>query len=245
LHDVLTRHDVIAPLIDEEYELVMVDVNANRKLFESYCKNNAQHGFPFLSVLDAEGKLLVNRNPSALDNGPQHDPKRIEEFLRKWAATKKHADLVLKAALAEGQKSDKCVLLHLGAPSCGWCHRLTELLGELQTDLKRDYIIVKIDTARMTGGEALEEKLRKQEARNASGGIPWMVVLDAEGQPLFTSDAAEGNIGCPVLDWETEHFLMMLDYTCQSLESDELARLRKAVERITEKWQPVADRTSQ
>jgi thiol-disulfide isomerase/thioredoxin len=245
LHHVFTKHHVIAPLVDEEFVLVLVDFDANRQLFESYGKDNAKHGFPFLTILDAEGKLLVNQNTGDLEDGLRHDPKKVEDFLRKWVATKKHADLVLKAALTEARKSDKRVLLHLGAPWCGWCHRLTELLGELQTDLNRDYVIVKIDTARMTGGEALEEKLRKHEGKDASGGIPWMVVLDAEGQPLFTSDAAQGNIGCPVLDWEVEHFLMMLDYTCQSLETDDLARLRKTVDRVTEKWRPVAEPVSQ
>jgi thiol-disulfide isomerase/thioredoxin len=238
LHDLLTRHDLVAPLIDEEYVLVMVDVNANRPLFESYGKNNAQHGVPFLTVLDADGKLLVNQNAGDLDDGTQHDAKKVAAFLRKWVASKKHADDLLQAALAEARKSDKCVLLHLGAAACGWCQRLSELLGELQTDLNRDYVIVKIDSARMTGGEALAEILRMREANNPSGGIPWMVVLDAEGKQLITSDAAQGNIGCPVLDWEVEHFLMMLDYTCQSLGTDDLARLRQTVERFTEKWRP-------
>ena len=238
LHDLFSRHHIVAPLIDEEFVLVMVDVGANRKLFESYSKDNPRRGFPFLTVLDADGNVLVKPNPGDLDDGRQHDPKKVAAFLRKWAATKKHADDVLTAALAEARGSDKCVLLHLGAAGCGWCHRLTELLSELQTDLKRDYVIVKIDTARMTGGEALEEVLRTREAKNPSGGIPWMVVLDADGNQLISSDAAQGNIGCPVLDWEVEHFLMMLDYTCQSLGTYDLARLRETVERVTEKWRP-------
>jgi thiol-disulfide isomerase/thioredoxin len=243
LHDVITRHDVIAPLVDEEFVLVMVDVNANRELFESYVKVNARRGFPFLTVLDAEGKLLVNQNSGDLQNGARHDPKKVEEFLRKWVATEKQAEAVLKAALAEARKSDKRVLLHLGARWCGWCHRLTELLSELQGDLHRDYVIVKIDTACMTGCEVLE-KLRKHEAKSPTGGIPWMVVLDADGKPLITSDAAQGNIGCPVLDWEIEHFFVMLDQTRQALGTNDLARLRTTALRVTEKWRPESERTA-
>jgi hypothetical protein len=76
LHDVFTKHDVIAPLIDNEYRLVLVDVDGNRDLLESYGKDNAEHGFPFLTVLDADGKVLVNQNTSDLEDGPKHDPKR-------------------------------------------------------------------------------------------------------------------------------------------------------------------------
>jgi thiol-disulfide isomerase/thioredoxin len=238
LHDVFTKHEIIAPLVDDEFVLVMIDVDAHRELFESYGKDNAKHGFPFLTVLDAEGKLLVNQNTGDLEDGPQHDPKKVEEFLRKWVATKKHANEVLKQALAEARKSDKRVLLHLGAPWCGWCHRLTDLLAELEEQLSRDYVIVKIDTARMTEGEALEEKLRKHEAKSPSGGIPWMVVLDADGKQLITSDATKGNIGCPVLDWEIEHFMRMLEKTRKVTGNDDLARLRAKIEKVTEKWRP-------
>ena len=59
-----TPGDDIAPLVDEELVLVMVDVDANRELFESYGKGNAKQRFSFPTVLEAEGKLLVGPNPN-------------------------------------------------------------------------------------------------------------------------------------------------------------------------------------
>jgi thiol-disulfide isomerase/thioredoxin len=240
LHDVFTTHEVIAPLVSEEYVPVMVDVDTNRELFESFGKDNAQQGFPFLTVLDAQGKLLVNQNTGDLEEGPKHDPKKVEEFLRKWLPAKKNANEVLKRALAQARESDKRVLVHLGAPWCGWCHRLTDLLDELEDELGRDYVIAKIDTARMVEGEAVEKKLRVVDEKSPSGGIPWMVIVDADGKPLITSDAAKGNIGCPVMPWEIEHFVMMLDKTRTRLGKDDLVEIRVTVEKVSEKWRPQA-----
>ena len=236
LHDVFTKHDVIAPLVDNEYQVVLVDVDGNRELLESYGKGNAEHGFPFLTVLDAEGKVLVNQNTSDLEDGPKHDPKKVEEFLRKWVATKKNAADVLEQALAKARKNDKHVLVHFGAPWCGWCHRLTDLLAELDDDLNRDYVVVKIDTARMLMAKRSRRSCEAAKARIQSGGIPWMVVLDAAGKALVTSDGPKGNIGCPYEPWEIEHFVSMLDKTRRGLGKDDLERIRARNENTVEKW---------
>ena len=53
-----------------------------------------------------------------------------------------------------------------------------------------DYVELKIDTDRDTNGAAVAARLRKGE----SGGIPWMVILDAKGAPKVTSDGPKGNV---------------------------------------------------
>jgi hypothetical protein len=88
----------------------------------------------------------------------------------------------------------------------------------------------------MTDGEALEQKLRSRNGADPTGGIPWMVVLDAEGKALITSDGPKGNIGCPYEPWEIEHFVAMLDKTRRSLGKDDLERLRTKTEKAAEKW---------
>jgi len=96
--------------------------------------------------------------------------------------------------------------------------------------LARDWIDVKIDTDRMANGEAVAKKLRGDR----SGGIPWMVILDADGVELVASDAPEGNVGCPVTVAEAKWFFSMLQTTRQRLKDDELDALRVEHEAFAE-----------
>ena len=73
----------------------------------------------------------------------------------------------------------------------------------------KDYEVIMLDVDRMTDGDALAKELRKGK----SGGIPWMVILDGDGEPVITSDGPKGNVGCPAAPHEIDHFLAMLDQT--------------------------------
>lgn len=232
LHDVFTKEEPAAELVADEYVLVMIDVHSNEKLLEKLDPEKTVAGYPFLIVLDSAGEVLVRQNTEELEEGPRHDVKKVIEFLRKWAPEKKDAAKVLEQAIAEARRDDKRVLVHLGAPSCGWCHRLTELLAELNDEFARDYVVVKIDTARMSGGEEIEKRLRQ----NGEGGIPWIVILDSSAKELITSDGPKGNIGCPVFEHEIEHFMVMLERTRQRIGKEDLARLRQKIFAKTEPW---------
>jgi hypothetical protein len=70
--------------------------------------------------------------------------------------------------------------------------------------LAKDYVFVKLDT-RYTRGKEVVARIRSEE-----GGIPWMVILDAQGQPLITSTGPLGNIGHPVIPQEIAHWEKML-----------------------------------
>ena len=97
--------------------------------------------------------------------------------------------------------------------------------------MKRDYIDLKIDTDRMTHGKRVAERLRGQ----ARGGIPWMVILNGDGDKLITADGPEGNIGCPVSAAERAHFIAMVQKTRQKLTDPE-------VDQITSRLQAFADK---
>lgn len=84
--------------------------------------------------------------------------------------------------------------------------------------LGKDYIDLKIDQDRHTHGKAVAERLRKERR----GGIPWMVILGADGTELITSDGPEGNCGCPVAPAERAWFVEMLRRTGQHLDEDDL-----------------------
>lgn len=66
--------------------------------------------------------------------------------------------------------------------------------------------MVKIATDKMEGGEKIFQDLKK----GRSGGMPWMVMLDGEGEELITSVGPKGNVGCPVEDHEIDYFVKMI-----------------------------------
>jgi len=96
--------------------------------------------------------------------------------------------------------------------------------------LGKDYVDVKIDTDRMTGGDEVAKRLRKTER----GGIPWSVIIDAEEQPLVTSDGPDGNIGCPVQPEERAWFLQMIEKTRRHMTDEDLAVVKSSLDAFAE-----------
>lgn len=60
-------------------------------------------------------------------------------------------------------------------------------------------------------------------------GIPWFVILDAEGKPVIDSNGPKGNIGCPNSDEEIDAFLAILKKAATSLTDDDYAALKKSL----------------
>jgi hypothetical protein len=127
---------------------------------------------------------------------------------------------------------------------------LEEFLGRPKVAplFAKDWVDVMIDTDRMTGGKELMERLK----RDRDGGLPWLVVLDAEGAELITSnvlvtgqDGSErpaGNIGAPVQPEEIAHFLVMLQRTRQHLTDEELETLAADLRAFAKPYQRPARR---
>ena len=103
LHDLFKSDKEIATVLRNEYELVMVDVDTQHKVMDHYVKKSEQHGVPFLTVLDSDGKVLVNQQTGALEDGPKHDPKKVKAFLTKWVSPAADAEKVLADGLARSQ----------------------------------------------------------------------------------------------------------------------------------------------
>ena len=96
--------------------------------------------------------------------------------------------------------------------------------------LQKDYIEVKIDLDRMTNGNAVAERLRP----SGRGGIPWIVILDPEGEALITSDGPKGNIGCPVAPEERSHFMHMIEKTARQMSDQDLTSLKSLLDAFGE-----------
>lgn len=228
LHAVFSKAETVAPVIRGEYLVVPVDVgkwDKNLDLVKAYEADIENYGLPFLTVLDADGKVLVNQNTGDLEDGQRHDLAKVEAFLKKWAAPPLDAENVLFESLARGAKEKKLVLLHVGAPWCGWCTRLDKFLEKHWALFEADYLDVPIDLDRMLHGQEVVKQLRKSD----EGGIPWIAILDGQGNTLITSDGPDGNVGYPYEPAEIDHFLMMLKKTATRLSSDQLGQIETAL----------------
>ena len=90
---------------------------------------------------------------------------------------------------------------------------LEEFLGREVTApiYRKGWVDVMVDVDRDTNGKELNERLKGAR----SGGLPWMVVLDADGEEIVSSNAQDGehdgqNVGGPRAEWECAWFVEML-----------------------------------
>lgn len=88
---------------------------------------------------------------------------------------------------------------------------LEEFLGRTKTApiYSQGWVDLMIDVDRDTHGKEINERLKGQR----SGGLPWMVILGADGKEIVSSNAEPkgGNIGGPVAPDECAWFCTMLD----------------------------------
>lgn len=231
LHELFKKDRTIAKALLYEYQLVLVDVgkfNKHMDVASGYGANLKKAGVPFLTVLDAEGKVLANQETGVLETGDRHDPKRVFAFLKKWRAEPLDAEKLLSATLARAGTEDKSVFLHLGAPWCGWCRRLDDFTArkEIAAILGQDFIDLKIDVDRMTHGKQVAQRIRG----SSKGGIPWFAILDGQAKVLATSDGPKGNVGFPVQPHEISHFIGILKKTARRISTEQLDAIERALE---------------
>ncbi len=102
---------------------------------------------------------------------------------------------------------------------------LEEFLDKVHQDLDTDYVTVKIDIQNMKNGKEVTSRIRTM----TEGGIPWMVILKANGDELVTSDGPMGNIGYPLQPAEIEHFMSMLKATSKRTTAEQMAAIGEAL----------------
>ena len=104
------------------------------------------------------------------------------------------------------------------------CRVLEEFLENNAALFDANYVVLKIDTANMEMGSAVADGLRN----GRTGGIPWIVILDGDGNELISSDGPNGNIGCPIQRHEIEHFLTMIQKS-SDISTEKLDKLTQAL----------------
>jgi thiol-disulfide isomerase/thioredoxin len=217
-----------------EYDLVHADcgrpAGKNVDLAKGYDAAVDKDGFPYLTILDASGRLIVNQasgpfEVKSTDLAQGHDPKTVLKFLQDHRASVPDAGTVLDSGMTQAKAEGKAVFLHFGAPWCPWCRRLDAWMAkpDVAAILAKDFVDVKIDTDRMTGGK----DAHKRFAGDKAGGIPWFVFLGPDAKPIADSNAPgpHGNIGFPSDPAEIAHFESMLKKAKKNLTDADIAAL--------------------
>ncbi len=240
LHDLFKSDKEIAKELLYEYEVVFVDIGQRDKNLDLVKELGAtlDEGVPYLTVLDGSGKPLAQQETGALEvkGEPRHDTAKVLEFLTAHQAQYLNAQDLYAAALKRAQTENKRIFLHFGAPWCGWCHRLEAWMADprVAAILAKDFIDVKIDEDRTIGGKDLYAKLSGTQ----NGGVPWIVILDAQGKELASGnnldDQKKGNVGFPQEEAEIAWFGKMLASTRSSISDAEIEELKASLVKARE-----------
>lgn len=119
LHDLFRTDRTVSRTILYEYEVVTVNIgrwDTNLDLVEHYGADIQNNGVPYLTVLDADGNVVANRETGSLEEGDHHDPALVQAFLEEHQADYPDADVLLTEALQRAEEEGKRLFLTFGAP---------------------------------------------------------------------------------------------------------------------------------
>ena len=173
-----------------------------------------------LAIIDKAGALVAQTPCGELTTDGAVAGRKLRKFLEANAPKLPDAEVVLEDALARAKREDKRVFVQHSGPRCGWCFVLSRFLDDHRDVFDREFVYVKLDS-RLANGQAVIDRVRP--ARN--GGIPWMVILDADGNPLINSHGPNGNIGYPGEPESQVHFEKMLRASPRHITDDQIELL--------------------
>jgi thiol:disulfide interchange protein len=128
----------------------------------------------------APPKLAITK----LEQLPTPLPKPYDE-----SATPQAVDAAIDAALVRAKAGNKRVILDLGGNWCSWCRSLAGVmaLADVKPFIDQNFEVVMVPVSSKQGLTDLNNQVLKRFGVAKVGGVPWVIVLDAEGKVLHSS----------------------------------------------------------
>ena len=82
LAECFANDNEIEVLLEREYEIVRIDAMANEAILERF--GTKPDGYPFLTILDANGRVVTHQSTSDFVEEGKHVAVRVYAFLNKW-----------------------------------------------------------------------------------------------------------------------------------------------------------------
>ena len=167
-------------------------------------------------VFDGNGKELNRLDADMLSDGVFD---KVFDFVRTNAPSVEDGQAKLDAALAEAKASNKSVWLQFSQTRCAPCFVLSRWLEKHSSTLEKNYVLLKIDTARDKQGSDIWDRYVDKSRMH---GIPFTIIVDAQGKLLADSVGPLGNVGYPS-SWEGQQtFRKMISTTADRLEKTDI-----------------------
>lgn len=200
------------------------DTAARAALEAAYGEDVAALTLPALIALDADGKLLGHKSLNLMS----HIGSDTRAFIAEHLPPQLDAEKLLADALSQAKSEGKRVFIQESGTYCGPCHLLSRYLDRNKEILGRHFVFLQIDSLRLDNGD----KVMKPFHRTANQGIPWVVILDADGNSLGDSEGPDGkNFGFPSAPDGIDRFMQLLATTAPGLAADQLQLLRNDLAR--------------
>lgn len=246
LNDLLKTDPTVSPVVKSDYVWVKADIgkfNKNIELASYYNTPLLEQGFgaPALTVIDPDTDKGVDRRggnsmtakPMTMEN--VFDPKVIGEFLMNHKAPAKPAMVELTNAQTTAGKQSKKVLAFFTMPLNEMCDVASAWLerGDVQAVLSKGFVIARVDTERMIGGQDVLVKTAGTKAIMA----PFMVFLNADGTIVTESGKFTA---LPKSDDQINGFLDGVQKAFPALSASDKEVLAASLRKM---WEPKAEET--
>ena len=163
---------------------------------------------------------------------PPPQPVEGRVAVTNFEPTDSAAERILAAGLAQAKREGKRVFFHASGSQCEPCQRLNRFLEENRDLFQSDFVNVKVDLEdadfkNFSNGFALLLRLRKGKYN----GVPWIAILEPDGQIVATSDLPSGkNAGFSEGPEGIRNFMGMLRKGIKRTTSKQLATIEDRVE---------------
>lgn len=169
-------------------------------------------------VLDGNGDPIAELE---VDTTSPDSTKEVYEFLQKHEPAGHNATEELASALQRAKASGRKVWVQHSQNRCAPCFALSRWIDDHRDILEKGFVFVKVDGARDEGGADIVRRI----TRNRNFGIPFVAILDGDGQLIVDSNGPLGNIGFPSTFDDIRYFRQMIEKSTDRITKDEIDRL--------------------